>query len=435
MAWMENAYALGLTALRPLLALASRGEGKLARGIRGRRETLARMADWSAQRDASRPLVWLHASSVGEGLQGRAVLEAFRRRNPAVQIAYTFFSPSAEALASSMPADFVGYLPYDAPRETASALDLLRPDVIAFSKNDVWPVLTARAAQLGSRLALLSATLPPSSSRLRGPARRLLQPAYQRLDRVAAISDQDARRFEELGVSAPRLSVMGDAHFDRVLARAESVDRESGLLRQLAPGGGDVTLVAGSTWPQDEDRLIPMVAAIRQEPDAPRLRLVLVPHEPSPEHLAASERRLDRSGLPHRRLSELDGAWNGDEVLLVDRVGVLGQLYAVADLGYVGGAWGRAGIHSVLEPAGFGLAIVFGPRHGNAREAAELVERGGAHSASDTAELRARIGELVRDGEARRAAGAASRDYVRAGRGASERGAALLEELVRQARR
>jgi 3-deoxy-D-manno-octulosonic-acid transferase len=435
MAWMENAYALGLTALRPLLALAAKGEGKLARGIRGRGETLGRMADWSAQRDPSRPLVWLHASSVGEGLQGRAVLEMFRRRNPAVQIAYTFFSPSAQALASSMPADFVGYLPYDAPRETGTALDLLRPDVLAFSKNDVWPVLTALAAERGVRLALLSATLPPSSSRLRGPARRLLQPVYQRLDRVAAISEADARRFAAFGVPASRLSVMGDAHFDRVLARAESVDRQAGLLRQLAPDRGDVTLVAGSTWPRDEERLIPAVAAIRREPDPPRLRLVLVPHEPTPEHLAASERRLDRAGLPHRRLSEMDGSWDGDEVLLVDRLGLLGQLYAVADVGYVGGGWGRAGIHSVLEPAGFGLPIVFGPRHGNAREAAELVERGGAHAVRDPAELRARIRELVRDPGARRAAGDASRDYVLAGRGAAEAGAALLEELVREARR
>lgn len=428
MAWTESLYTVALAGLRPALALASRGDSKLARGVRGRRGAVERLAAWSPSRDPGRPLVWVHAPSVGEGLQARAVVEEFRHRNPAAQIAFTFFSPSAEALASAMPADVVDYLPWDLPDEVGAALDLLRPDVVAFSKTDVWPNLTREADRRGIRMAMLSGTLPASSSRLRGPARMLLGPAYSRLERVAAISEDDAARFERLGVSPARISVMGDAHFDRVLQRAAEVDLASELLRPLSPRADQRTIVAGSTWPADEERLLPVIAGLRAAD--PGVRAVVVPHEPGTAHLESAERAMDELGLPHRRLTHLRGDWAGEEVLLVDRVGVLGQLYALADLAYVGGGWGTAGLHSVLEPAAFGVPVVFGPRHANAREAGELVVRGGAFSVTDQPQLDSVLRRLLTEPPLRSRAGSAALSYVEAGRGAAERGARLLEELL-----
>lgn len=424
----ERLFTLALHALRPALPLLARGEGKLARGVRGRRDVLRRMEEWATrERDPRRPLVWFHAPSVGEGLQARAVMEVFRRRHPEAQVAYTFFSPSAEALASRMPADFSGYLPLDLPGEVGRALDLLRPRVIAFSKTDVWPNLTREAACRGVRLALLSGTLPASSSRLRGPARALLAPAYARLDRVAAISPADAERFAALGVPAERRRVMGDAHFDRVLGRAAAVDRGAPLLRSLADPATP-TLVAGSTWGADEERLLPALHRLRREGVA--WRLLLVPHEPTPAHLAEAGARLDALGLRHLRLSALHGPWDGESVLLVDRVGILGDLYAVADLAYVGGGWGSAGLHSVLEPAAYAIPVLFGPRHANAREAGEMVARGGALSASTEGDLEARLRALLADPGARTSAGEAARAFVAEGLGAADRGAEVVAELL-----
>lgn len=427
MAWVETAYTLALMALRPGLALAGRGTGKLGRGVRGRRETARRMADWP--RVPERPLVWFHAPSVGEGLQARAVLDLYRQRNPDSRIAFTFFSPSAERLAASMPADFVGYLPLDLPADTARALDLLRPDAVIFSKTDVWPNLTREADRRRIPLALLSATLPASSSRLRGPARAFLRPAYSRLAHVAAISPADAARFESLGVPRARVSVMGDAHFDRVLARTARVSLDSEPLSRLPARPGDITLVAGSTWPADEERLLPVLKELGRLAHPGRLRVILVPHEPTREHLGDSERRMARLGLRARRLSALQGAWSGDEILLVDRVGVLGDLYALADLAYVGGGWGRSGLHSVLEPAAFGVPVVFGPRHSNAREAGELVAGGGALS-SRPGELRQILSRLVVRPAERAEHGAAARRYVEGGRGAAWRGVDIIERLL-----
>jgi 3-deoxy-D-manno-octulosonic-acid transferase len=424
----ETLYTLALRAARPLLPLAARGEGKLARGIRGRAGVLDRVEAWArAHRDPTRPLVWFHAPSVGEGLQARAVVQAFRARRPEAQVAYTFFSPSAEPFARTVPADVADYLPLDLPADVRRALDALRPDVIAFSKTDVWPVLTREAASRGVRLAMLSGTLPAGSSRLRGPARALLAPAHRRLDVAAAISAEDAARFGALGVPAERRRVMGDARFDQVWARAQAVDRGSALLRPFA-GFGGVTLVAGSTWPSDEEKLVPALA--RMADADPPLRAILVPHEPTPAHLEALEARLRAHGIPRSvRLSQVEAGAEPGTAVVVDRVGVLGDLYALADVAYVGGGWGTAGLHSVLEPAAFGVPVLFGPRHANAREAAELVRAGAAQELRD-GPVGPQIQPLVRNAARRRAAGDAARAYVQASLGAAERGADIIERLL-----
>ncbi|MGI9189744.1 MAG: glycosyltransferase N-terminal domain-containing protein, partial [Longimicrobiaceae bacterium] len=142
----ERVYAEALRAASPLLFRLARGDGKLARGIRARRGVPRRMEAWAAAgRDAGKPLVWFHAPSVGEGRQALALLRAFQRRRPDVQTVFTHFSPSAEAFARAVPADFADYLPLDVPADVDRALAALRPAVLAFSKADVWPTLTARA--------------------------------------------------------------------------------------------------------------------------------------------------------------------------------------------------------------------------------------------------------------------------------------------------
>ena len=429
MSAIESLYTLALRAAHPLLPLAAHGDGKLARGIRGRAGVLERMEAWArAHRDPARPLAWFHAPSVGEGLQARAVVQAFRARRPDAQVAYTFFSPSAESFARTVDADFADYLPLDLPAGVARALDALRPSVLAFSKTDVWPVLTREAKARGTKLAMLSGTLPASSSRLRGPARALLAPAYGRLDAVAAISPDDAARFGALGVPAERRGVMGDARFDQVWARMQAIDRRSPLLRPF-DGFQGVTLVAGSTWPADEERLVPAVAAMAKAGHP--LRVLLVPHEPTPAHLDALEARLRTEGVAGSlRLSQVEAGAEPGWMTVVDRVGVLGDLYALADVAYVGGGWGTAGLHSVLEPAAFGVPVLFGPRHANAREAAGLIAAGGAFELAGAAPVSQRLLPMIQDAHARRRAGGAARAYVQNGLGAADRGAQLIERLL-----
>jgi len=439
MAAIETFYTVGLHLLNAGLPLLSGGDGKLARGIRGRRESLARLAAWAAQsRDPSRPLAWFHAPSVGEGLQARAVIEALRETSPELQLAYTYFSPSAVAFAGNTPVDIADFLPLDLPAPVAHLFDALRPDAVVFTKTEVWPNVTREAARRGVPAALLSATLPASSSRLRGSARALLGPAHRRLARIAAISRADAERFAAFGVPADRISVMGDARFDQVWGRVRSPLSDPALLDALTDRTR-VTIVAGSTWPPDEERLVAGFTALAvsvassspgEETGVRRPRLIIAPHEPDPVHIQGLTERLRTAGLSFALLGDTAGVATRPDVVVVDRVGVLGDLYRLADIAWVGGGFGNAGLHSVLEPAAFGAPVIFGPNHANSREAGELVAAGGAREITDEPGIEAVLSEWIGDADVRRRAGRIAKEYVEAGLGAAGRGAEIVRDLL-----
>lgn len=419
------AVALG-TALISVLGLAS---PKARSGHRGRRGAAARLAAWAAARDPNRSLVWFHASSVGEGLQAESVLLELRRLVPDCQVVYTHFSPSAEPLARRIPADVADYLPYDLPGEAERVLDALAPELLVFAKVDLWPELATRAARRGTTVAMVGATVSPGSGRLRWPARSLLRAGYAAVEAAAAVSEADAQRLARLGVPPGRIRVLGDPRFDSAAARVAAVAPDDPLLRL---GHGAPTLIAGSTWAADEVVLLDAFARLRAR--RPAARLVLVPHEPTPAHLGALDARAARAGLP--RPARLGAGGAAAPLTVVDRVGVLAALYGAGTMAYVGGGFGRAGLHSVLEPAAWGVPVAFGPRWRNSRDAALLLASGAGvaldssegHSAAD---LLARYWEEWLDDEPRRAAqGRRARKIVMEGLGAARRSAELLAGII-----
>ncbi|MGD2217670.1 MAG: glycosyltransferase N-terminal domain-containing protein [Gemmatimonadales bacterium] len=428
MKFSEVLYDWGTEAGRALLPRAPFLPEKTKRSVEGRRDLLERIEKWAEESRRDAPLVWIHAPSVGEGLQARPVIEALRELRPELQIFYTFFSPSAEQYAAQLPVDFADYLPFDVVADLMQAFEAVKPDALVFGKLDVWPNITRVARWRDVKLALVSATLAPDSTRLRWPARNFLGPAYERLDSVGAISREDASRLTQLGVPAERIQVTGDARFDQVWQRAQAIDRTKSPISLLA-GHDGVTFVAGSTWPEDERHLVRALAHLRGR--QPGLRALIVPHEPTEEHLTRLKAHLQMDELGHVLLSQIEsGAAGPGEVVVVDKVGVLGELYALADIAYVGGGFGRRGLHSVLEPAALGAPVLFGPRHATAREAGELVEQGGALSVGDWAALEAKLGRWLDDADARRKVGAAALDYVKANLGAGRRNAELVLELI-----
>jgi 3-deoxy-D-manno-octulosonic-acid transferase len=407
-------------------AVAPSGESKVLRALAARRGIRARYAHWGrAGRDPRRPLLWIHAPSVGEGLQARPVLELMRRRRPDAQLAYTHYSPSALTFAQSLDVDFHDYLPFDTRGDARAILAALKPTAIVFSKLDVWPRLAVAASERGVRLGMVSATLAAASSRRSRVAAALLRDAYARLEVVGAIDDADADRLVALGVGPGAISVTGDTRYDQVWERAARVDRSGPLLAPFMTTRRP-TLVAGSTWPADE---APLLAAwLRVRSAVPHARLVIAPHEPTPAHLApieawvrTTELRLARLGAPDAPVAD---------VVLVDRTGVLGDLYALADAAFVGGGFHGAGLHSVLEPAAFGVPVLFGPRYAGSRDARLLVAGGGGASAADAPSIGRQLIAWLGDDAARGEAGARARALVRAGLGAARRSFELVARLL-----
>ena len=424
----ETIYSLAVHTARPLLSAAAPFSTKLRAGIHGRRAATERIVDWAnASRDAVRPLVWLHAPSVGESLMAQAIVTELRTLRPDLQIVFTFFSPSAERAARHVGADLAEYLPWDTRVAMENVLHALKPNVMAFVRTEIWPNLVKTAATRAIRTCMVNAVLSPGSSRLRFTARWLLKPAYQRIDSVGAIAQRDADRFRQLGVKPDRIRVTGDARFDQVHARVQSLDHNQPLLERLRDRAR-TTVVAGSTWPADEEELIPAFASARK--GCP-LRLIIAPHEPSTAHLRQLEQRLDEAKVPHARLIEIEsGPSPLPDVVVVDRVGVLADLYAVAAVAYVGGGFHSAGLHSIIEPAALGVPVIFGPRHGNAREADELAGTGGGFVASDGATFASALLDLAARPQHRKMASDAARHYVVSKLGGAKRNAQLITELL-----
>lgn len=415
---------------RMLIPAATLFDSKLRAGHRGRAGTISRFAQWArSNRSRSAPLVWFHAPSVGEGLQAEAVIVRIRERHPDWQLAYTYFSPSAEAHARRLGVDIDGYLPYDLPKPADAMLDALAPSVLVFTKLDLWPELSTRAANRHLPVALIAATVRPNSGRLRWPVRPLLRAGYAAVTEAGAVADSDAARLSTLGVPSERIAVLGDSRFDSVVDRMRAVRADDPLLRF---GAGAPTLVAGSTWPGDEDVLLDAFSRLHvHRPDA---RLIVVPHEPTSAHLERLETEARKLGLPAPvRLSAASGPV---PLLLIDRVGVLAALYGSAMAAWVGGGYHSAGLHSVLEPAAWGIPVAFGPRWTESRDAELLLAAGGAHSISELGEtesgetLAALWESWLTDTARRNAEGRKAAALVASGAGAADRTVSMIERLV-----
>ncbi len=424
--------ALARTASAIAVTVAPSSNKKLAHSLRARRGLIERVRlRASAVRDLARPLVWLHAPSVGEGLQARPIAAALRAAHPEWQFAYTYFSPSAETFAESIAADITDYLPFDGAREADAMLDAIKPSALVFVKLDVWPVLVQRAVARGIPVGLVSATLAARSGRLGTFSRLVLHDAYAALTSVGAIDVANGVRLQALGVKETAVRTTGDTRFDQVWARAQNVDRRSVLLTLLS--SARPTLVAGSTWPSDDMVLGDSWIAVRRA--VPTARLIIAPHEPADDYVnallkwaRANKLRAVRLSVLEERASPVDA---DADVIVVDRVGILGELYAVASAAFVGGGFHSAGLHSVIEPAAFGVPVAFGPGHTMSREAGLLLAAGGAVSMRTSRALTEVFTQWLADRNKREREGQRAREVVRAELGATSRSVALIEEMIR----
>lgn len=373
-----------------------------------------------AHRDRSRPLLLFHAASAGELRQAEPIIRRLRDRHPGWQMAVSYFSRSGRDVAESLPVDATGLSPWDTTDDIAALLAVLWPSVIVIAKHDLWPVLASAAAERDIPMLMVAATVRPRSGRLRWPARGVLAPAYAGLAGIAAVTDADAARLRALGCSPDRVQVLGDPRYDGV---AERIARRTPLTPH------PTTLVAGSTWPEDESVLLRAFReALEERPD---VRLMLVPHQPSDAGFRRIAARARSLGLPAPVRHH--GATDNDPLVVVDEVGPLAFLYEAGVIAYVGGGFGRAGLHSVLEPAALGLPIIVGPNSTESADARRLEEVDAlARLPADraVAVLEAWWMEWLADPEWRREAGAAARAVVDAGRGAADRCADLVDAML-----
>lgn len=307
----------------------------------------------------SRKPIWIHAAS-GEFEYAKAVIRECKKRDPGQPILVTYSSDTYVKAIEGFPGvDFSLPLPIDLPGPCAAFLKKYNPRCLLIARTDLWPEILAQTQKRNIPIVLFSYTQKP----LRGLARHLRRWLLGYASEIRCVSEEDAKNLRELGV-AGAVSVDGDTRYDQVRYR---LDHPKELPFKLKPSR--TALVAGSTWWEDEEVLISALAPFLQ---ARRLQLILVPHEPTPSHLTKVESLIRQSGLMCSRYSSGQG-WAEEEVLLVDQVGVLAELYQWGELAFVGGSF-KGSVHSVMEPLGAGLLTLVGPHHQNNREATEFAQ-------------------------------------------------------------
>ncbi len=370
--------------------------------------------------------VWFHVCSVGEFEQALPVIDNLKEAHPGVPIALTFFSPSGYEYAFSKtgakPAaiDFVEYLPLDFPWNARFCIACLKPKLLIFTKFDLWPNLIWHAFKLNIPSILIDATLSSSSWRLTAPGRFFYSELYGNLSRILAISDKDADRFRDCCPGQIHIETTGDTRFDRVVQRKKNRIDIPGLLRQKR------VFIAGSTWPPDEERLLPAAARLLRE--HPELIMLIAPHEPSPARMIGLRSWATREGFDAEALSMIEEG-SSQRVVIVDSVGKLAELYCCGEAAYVGGSF-SSGVHNVIEPAIMEIPVLFGPVYRNSFEAAELLKKGGAFLIETADDIFNILTRLLEDEEKRKHAGSIAGELVNSMQGAAFRCSKVISELI-----
>jgi len=265
---------------------------KAANASRGRKTALTDITTLTEALEGKKPRLWFHAASAGEFLQIRTLLEKMRGRYAEGAILVTFFSPSAERVATGCRhKDLALYLPCDSRRNVRIFLASFKPDMILFSKYDVWPNLAWEASKTGVKLGIVGATLHERSGRLKFGVSSLYSKVHSVLDFVGASTEDDAEFYMKLDVDPDHITVTGDMRYDQAFQRAMGVSPDDPLLGPLKSDAK--VIVAGSTWPADEKLLL---TAFRMTREKHRdIKLIIVPHEIKQQQL---EEML--KGLSHR---------------------------------------------------------------------------------------------------------------------------------------
>jgi 3-deoxy-D-manno-octulosonic-acid transferase len=367
---------------------------------------------------------WVHAVSVGEVMAAVPLVAALRRRWPSTEVVVSTVTGTGAQVARTRLADAAAtfVFPLDFVGATRRAVRRVRPRCFVALETELWPNLLRALATAGIPAVVANGRISDRSFRRYRRVRGLFRRVLDHVSLFAMQSEEDARRIIALGARPERVAVTGNLKME---APRADPGVES-LWRRLLHLGDERVWIAGSTHRGEEAAILDAFLELRR--DGGPLCLILAPRHPErAEEVEALAR--DRGLTPVRRSRLTAGAPR--DLILLDTVGELAALYAIADVIFVGGSLVPAGGHNVIEPALHAKPVVFGPHMQNFREAAALLlQAGAARQVPDAARLVPALRQLLADGEARRRLGEAAWHAVSAHQGACERTLEALERLL-----
>jgi 3-deoxy-D-manno-octulosonic-acid transferase len=376
--------------------------------------------------------IWIHAVSVGEALTARAIAADLKARYPRLRLFVSTTTIAGQQIARrTLPdADAIFYFPFDWGFIVRRTLNLVRPRIFVMMETEIWPNLLRLCRKRGVRTVVVNGRISSRSY----PRYRLVRPFFRRVladvDRFCMQSDESARRLIDLGADPARVTVTGSLKFDSLdlpQASAHGRPRER-VLRFFRLSPNRTVVVAGSTMKGEEAAVLRAFGRIKAT--LPSALLVLAPR--APERFGEVERLARETGLVTTRRSELPiDAEPRADVVVLDTIGELAQLYQLATAVFVGGSLADHGGHNILEPAIYGKPIVFGPHMQNFKEIADaFLAHDAAIQVQSERELDGVLLALVSDPVRRAGLGAAARALVEANRGAKGKTLDIIADLV-----
>jgi 3-deoxy-D-manno-octulosonic-acid transferase len=352
--------------------------------------------------------IWFHAASLGEYEQGLPVIEKIKTKYPNHKIMLTFFSPSGyEVRKNNLVADVTVYLPLDTKKNAKQFLSLVHPEMTFFIKYEYWPNYLNELRKLGTPTYLISGIFRKNQLFFKWYG-GFYRTALNTFTYFFVQNESSKKLLLELGKT--NVTVSGDTRFDRV---ASILEKDNSLDFIETFKNDTLTIVAGSSWPKDENLLVDYINQTSE-----KIKFIIAPHNIKEEQIqelknSISKRVVLFSEKSNKNLADFD-------VFIIDTIGILTKIYSYADIAYVGGGFGNPGIHNILEPATFGVPIVIGPNFSHFAEATALVNREGCIPISNKKELMNAFSNLIANDNIRHEKGHICNTFVQMNKGATD---------------
>jgi 3-deoxy-D-manno-octulosonic-acid transferase len=375
--------------------------------VNGRNEIFSKIASVISKNDK---VIWMHAASLGEFEQGRPIIESIKENHPSKKIVVTFFSPSGYEIRKNYEvADVVCYLPLDSKRNMKRFVDLIKPELIIIVKYEFWPNLLFQLKKQQIRTVLISGIFREKQVFFKwyGSWFRKSLMAFDHF----FVQDKDSKKLLN-SINFNNVSISGDTRFDRVYEITKQ-NNKLNFVKEFV--NNTYTVVAGSTWEEDEKILVNYInnSAAKDE------KFIIAPHNINEQRIQELKRTIKKrtvlfSEKEEKNLEEY-------QVFIIDTIGILTKIYSYASIAYVGGGYTKSGIHNILEPATFGVPIVIGPNYSKFKEAIDLVKNGACFSIESIEKLSVFLEKFYNDNKEREIAGDKAKNYVVSNLGATSK--------------
>jgi 3-deoxy-D-manno-octulosonic-acid transferase len=351
--------------------------------------------------------IWFHAASLGEYEQGLPVVEKIKEEYPLHKIVITFFSPSGyEVRKNNTVADATVYLPLDSKKNAQRFLKTVHPDMVFFIKYEYWLNYLNELHKQNTPTYLISGIFREQQMFFKWYG-GFYRKALDAFTYFFVQNEESKKLLQQLGKT--NVAVSGDTRFDRVTAILEK-DNTLDYISQFK--NDTLTIVVGSSWPKDEALLLDFINS-----NTLNVKFIIAPHNIKGDQIEQLKNIITKKTV---LFSEKQGKNLPDfDVFIIDTIGILTKIYSYADIAFVGGGFGKTGVHNLLEPATFGVPIVIGPNYSNFAEATALVNMGGCISVSDKAELIDAFKDLIIDPNFRSEKGHICSTFVQMNKGAT----------------